>query len=143
MGRSRGGLTTKIHASVNEKGLPLAFYLTPGQAHDAPPARHLLTQLQFDQYVLADKAYDADWLRQLIWEQGAIDVIPSKSNRKCPAEFDKEMYKKRNHVERFFGRIKRSFRRLATRYDKYATNFLAFIKLAAVRLWCQFYESAT
>jgi len=143
MGRSRGGLNTKLHALVNENGLPLSFHLTPGQAHDAPAARYLLSNLQPGQQVLADKAYDADWIRNLIWEQGAEAIIPSKSNRKAPKSFDKTVYKERNNVERFFGRIKKSFRRIATRYEKTATNFMALIKLAAIRLWCEFYESAT
>ena len=142
MGRSRGGLTTKIHALVNQTGLPIRFYLTPGQSHDAPVCEFLLDRLQPGQSVLGDKAYDADWIRNMIWEQGAIDVIPSKKNRINPKEFDQEVYKKRNLIERFFGRIKASFRRIATRYEKTSQNFLAMIKLAAVRLWCQFYESA-
>ncbi len=143
MGRSRGGLTTKIHAVVNEHGLPLRFFLTEGQAHDSPPCRVLLQGLQPGQFVLADKAYDADWIREIIYEQGATACIPPKSNRKCPAEYDRELYKQRNQVERFFGRIKRSFRSIATRYDKYSTNFMAMIKIASTRLWCQFYESTT
>ncbi len=142
MGRSRGGLTTKIHAVVNEIGLPIRVSDETGQDHDAPVCRILLDQLQPGQAVLADKAYDGDWIRNMIWEQGAIDVIPSKSNRKIPKEFDAELYKLRNHIERFFGRLKASFRRIATRYEKTAQNFMAMIKLAAVRLWCQFYESA-
>jgi transposase len=142
MGRSRGGLSTKIHALVNEAGLPIRFELTPGQDHDAPVCRILLTQLQPGQSVLADKAYDADWIRDMIWEQGAIDIIPSKANRKLPKVFDAELYRQRNRIERFFGRLKASFRRIATRYEKSARNFMAMIKLAAVRLWCQFYESA-
>ena len=91
--------------------------------------------------MLADKAYDADWIRTMIWEQGAIDVIPPKANRKLPTEFDAEIYRERNKIERFFGRLKASFRRLATRYEKTSNNFLAMIKLASVRIWCQFYES--
>lgn len=127
---------------VNEVGLPIRFELTPGQDHDAPVCRILLDQLQPGQAVLADKAYDADWIREMIWEQGAIDVIPSKSNRKVPKEFNAELYKSRNLIERFFGRLKASFRRIATRYEKTSQNFMAMIKLAAVRLWCEFYESA-
>ena len=142
MGRSRGGLSTKIHALVTETGLPIRLHLTPGQDHDAPVCRVLLDQLQPGQLVLADKAYDADWIRDMILEQGAIAVIPSKSNRKMPKEFDAELYKMRNRIERFFGRLKASFRRIATRYEKTSQNFMAMIKLAAVRLWCQFYESA-
>ncbi len=90
----------------------------------------------------ADKACDADWIREMIREQGAIDVIPSKSNRKLPKDFDAEIYKERNKIERFLGRIKASFRRIATRYEKTSRNFLAMIKLASVRLWIEFYESA-
>lgn len=92
--------------------------------------------------MLADRAYDADWIRKMIWEQGAIDIIPSKSNRKLPKDFDTKIYKERNKIERFFGRLKASFRRIATRYEKTSRNFLAMIKLASVRLWIEFYESA-
>lgn len=92
--------------------------------------------------MLADKAYDADWIRKMIWEQGAIGVIPPKANRKRPADFDADLYKERNKIERFFGRLKASFRRIATRYEKTSRNFLSMIKLASVRLWIEFYESA-
>ena len=142
MGRSRGGLTTKLHVLTNQDGLPIRFELTPGQAHDAPVCKRLLDALQPGQYVLADKAYDADWIREMIWKQGAIDVIPSKSNRKLPKDFDAELYKERNKIKRFFGRLKASFRRIATRYEKTSRNFLAMVKLASVRLWIEFYESA-
>ena len=142
LGRSRGGLGTKIHASNNQDGLPLKLELTPNQANDAPPCGTLLTGLQPGQWVLADKAYDVNWIRNMIWEQGAIDVIPSKSNRKIPKEFDKVMYRQRNKIERFFGRLKASFRRIATRYEHTSANFLAMIKLACVRLWLEFYEYA-
>ncbi len=143
MGRSRGGLTTKIHVLVNDIGLPLRFHLTPGQAHDGPVAAILLDQVQPNQAVLGDKAYDANWIRNMIWEKGAQDVIPGKADRKVPIPFDRELYKQRNNVERFIGRMKKSFRRIATRYEKTSTNFMAFIKLAAVRIWCEFYESTT
>lgn len=73
--------------------------------------------------MLADKAYDADWIREMIWEQGAIDIIPSKSNRKSPKDFDTEIYKERNKIERFFGRLKASFRRIATGMRKRHATF--------------------
>ena len=142
MGRSRGGLTTKLHALTNQDGLPIRLKLTPGQAHDAPVCKRLLDALQPGQYVLADKAYDADWIREMIWEQGAIAVIASKSNRKLPKGFDAQIHKERNKIERFFGRLKASFRRIATRYEKTSRNFMAMVKLASVRLWIKFYESA-
>ena len=143
MGRSRGGLTTKIHALVNGRGLPLAFHITAGQVHDAPACQPLLVHLCEGQTLLADKAYDADWIRKEVARQGAKANIPSKSNRRNPFDFNVELYKKRNQIERFFGRIKRSFRAIATRYDKFSTHFMAMIKIAAIRLWCEFYESAT
>ena len=83
-GRSGGGSGTKIHALTNQDGLPIRYELTPGQAHDAPPCKPLPGALQPGQYVLADKACDAAWIREMIWEQGATDVIPSGSNRKLP-----------------------------------------------------------
>ena len=119
MGRSRGGLTTKIHVLVNERGLPLKVRLTPGQAHDA------------------------NHIRNLIRERGAEAVIPGKSDRKAPIPPDRDLYRQRNKVARFIGRIKKSFRRIATRYDKTSDAFPAFIKLAAVRIWCEAYEAAT
>jgi death-on-curing family protein len=119
---------------LEQNGLPIRYELTSGQAHHAPPCKTLLNNLKPGKYVLADKAYDADWIRQMIWEQGAIDVIPPKANRKLPAEFDAEIYRERNKIERFFGRLKSSFRRIATRYEKTSRNFLSIIKLASIRL---------
>ena len=134
MGRSRGGLTTKIHTLVDAKGLPFRFLLTPGQSHDATAAQILLQELWPDSFVLADKAYDADWIRERIEAQGAAPNIPDKANRKQRHCFSKTLYKERNHVERFFNRIKH-FRRVAMRFEKLATNYLAMIKLASIRVW--------
>ena len=134
MGRSRGGLTTKLHALVDGKGLPLRFELTPGQANDAPVAAKLLANLQADCFVLADKAYDANWIRALIESQEAAANIPDRSNRKARHAFSALLYRERNRVERFFNRIKH-YRRVATRYEKIADNYLAMIKLAAIRVW--------
>ena len=94
--------------------------------------------------MLVYKAYDADQIHRMIWEQGAIDVIPSKSNRKIPKEFDKELYRQRNKTERFFCRFKASFLRIATRYEQTSlANFLAMIKLASIRIWLESYDCAT
>ena len=142
LGRSRGGLGKIIHATSNQDELPLKFELTLGQAHDTPICEMLLTGLQPGHSVLADKVYDADWIRKMIWGQGVIDVIPSKSNRKIPKEFDKELYRQRNKIERFFCRLKASFRRIATRYDQTSGNLLAKIRLASTRRWLEFYEYA-
>ena len=140
MGRSRGGLTTKIHAVVDANGLPIRLGLTPGQAYDGEAAMELLNALPENAMVLADKAYDADAIRGLINGQGAWANIPPKSNSKDPICFSPHLYKARNLVERFFNKIKH-FRRIATRYDKLAENFMAMIKLASIRIWMRFYES--
>src|SRR3546814_3982929 len=82
MGRSRGGLTTKIHAVTDARGLPIRLAITAGETHDAIPAKELLSGLQKGQIILADKAYDADWIRRQIEDQGATPNIPSKANRR-------------------------------------------------------------
>ena len=140
MGRSRGGLTTKIHAVVDAKGLPIRLGLTPGQTYDGEAAMGLLNALPENAMVLADKAYDANAIREMIDGQGAWANIPPKSNRKDPICFSPHLYKARNLVERFFNKIKH-FRRIATRYDKLAANYMAMIKLASIRVWLRAYES--
>ncbi len=133
-------MTTKIHALTDARGLPINFILTPGQAHDLLGAADLLTDLGEGDVLLGDKAYDADWLRRQIEAQGAAPNIPDKSNRKEKHCFSKALYKERNRVERFFNRIKH-FRRVATRFEKYAENYLAMIKLASIRIWMRHNES--
>ncbi len=133
-------MTTKIHALTDARGLPINFVLTPGQAHDLLGAADLLTDLGKGDVLLGDKAYDADWLRRQIEAQGAAPNIPDKSNRKEKHCFSKALYKERNRVERFFNRIKH-FRRVATRFEKYAENYLAMIKLASIRIWLRHNES--
>ena len=113
MGRSRGGLTSKIHAVVDAAGLPTRLGLTPGEAPDNRLCSVLLA----------------------VWAN-----IPPKRNRKEPICFSPYLYRSRNLVERFFNRIKHC-RRIATRYDKLAANYLALVKLASIRLWLRAYES--
>ena len=137
--RSRGGLTTKLHAVVNGKGLPLRLEVTPGEAHDNRLCLTLLGDLNPKTMVIADRGYDADWIRALVDEQGAWANIPPKRNRKNPVCFSPHLYRARNHIERFFNRIKQC-RRVATRYDKLASNYLAFVQLASIRLWLRAYE---
>jgi len=134
MGRSRGGLTTKVHALTDARGLPIKLALTPGQAHDANGAAVLLTDLPDGSVLLGDKAYDADWIRERIEAQGAAPNIPDKANRKQRHCFSKALYKERNHVERSFNRIKH-FRRVAMQFEKLAVNYLAMRKLASIRVW--------
>ena len=140
MGRSRGGLTTKIHALVDRHGRPVRLALTPGQTHDGQAAPELLSALPEGAVVLADKAYDADAIRSLIEAQGAAPNIPARCTRKQHFCFSRRLYKARNRIERFFNKLKQ-FRRIATRYAKLAASFVAMIKLACVRLWLRGYES--
>ena len=105
MGRSRGGLTSKVHAVVDANGLPVRLDLSPGEAHDNRLCRVLLAGLQPKTMVLADRGYDADWIRALVNEQGAWANIPPKCNRRDPICFSPNLYRSRNLVERFFNKI--------------------------------------
>lgn len=141
-GRSRGGPTTKIYAVVDAKGLPLRLALSADQNRDSLLAGELLTELRHNGILLADRAYDSDAIRERARERRAWGNILPKRNRRKPICFSPRLYRDRNHVERFFNRNKH-YRRIATRYDKLAENFLAFIKLASTRLWLRVYESTT
>ena len=136
MGRSRGGLTTKIHALVDAEGRPVALCLTGGQVADCTQAEALIDGIGEGDILLADKGYDTDAIRAKAAERKAWANIPAKSNRKQRFAFSRWVYRQRNLVERFFNRIKH-FRGIATRYDKDPANFLAAVKLVAARIWCQ------
>src|ERR1700736_3515760 len=131
IGRSRGGRTTKIHALSDPDCRPCAFYLTPGQDADIAAAPALLALAPPMSSLIADKGYDGDDFRADIVNRGAKPVIPNKSNRIALHRFNKRAYKGRNVIERCFCRLK-DFRRIATRYDKLARNFLAAVQLAAI-----------
>ena len=141
MGRSRGGLTTKIHALVDAEGRPIRVHLTPGQAHDGKAAEALLSDLQEGTTLLADRAYDSNAIRNQASDHGVWANIPPKKNRLASFRFSSWVYRQRNLVERFFNKLKQ-FRAVATRYDKNPDNFLAAIKLASTRIWLRTYESA-
>jgi transposase len=91
--------------------------------------------------LLADRGYDAGWIRALVGQQGAWTNIPPKRNHKEVICFSPYLYRARNLIERFFNKIKQC-RRIATRYDRLAANYLAFIKLASIRIWLRVYEPA-
>ena len=139
MGRSRGGLTSKIHAVVDTNGLPVKLALTAGAAHDNRLAGKLLSRLKWGTMLLADRGDDADWIRALAAERGFWANIPPKCNRNGPICFSPYLYRARNLIERFFNKIKQC-RRVATRYDKLAANNLAFVQLASIRLWLRVNE---
>jgi transposase len=140
MGRSRGGLTTKIHAVVDANGLPIAIKLTEGQAHDGRSAVDMLDGMMPGQVLLADRAYDSNALREALQARGAWANIKAVAHRIDPPAFSPYLYRYRNLVERFFNKIKH-YRAIATRYEKHAINYLAAVKLAAIRLWLRHNES--
>ena len=119
IGKSRGGWNTKIHLVAANARTAITFCLSPGEAHDAPVGRQLrldLGPLPVEVPLLMDRAYESDETRQLVLELNMIPVVPPKSNRREPWEYDRELYKKRNQVERLFRRLK-GFRRIFSRFE--------------------------
>jgi transposase len=134
VGRSRGGRNTKIHALADAKGRLLAILLTGGEAHDCPVAERLIRRAKPAKRMLGDKAYDSAELRDELDERGTKPVIPNRCNRIKPFSFSKRLYKLRWRIESAFNRLK-DFRRIATRYDRLARNYLASVCLAAALVW--------
>lgn len=132
LGRSRGGLSTKIHVTTDALGNPVRLLFGPGQRNDITQAHALIEGFEADA-IIADKGYDANHLREAVVNCGAQPVIPPKSNRRTPLSYDKALYKERNLVERFFNKLKQ-FRRVATRYDKLLANYRGFVMLAAIAI---------
>ena len=114
-------------------GNPTRFILTGGERPDCEQAVSLLND-QKAYAVLADKGYDANYIVDAVKEMEAEVVIPPKSNRKVAREYDTHLYKERNLIERMYGKLKH-FRRVATRYDKLASSYMAFVLVAAIYLW--------
>ena len=131
---SRGGKTTKIHALVNEHFQLVGISLSGGNVHDSLMAIKVLSKVTLEgKKILADKGYCSEEIRNFISQEKAEVCIPDKSNAVVIHNFDKELYKSRNIIERFFQRIK-NYRHVATRYDKLSNCFLNFIILAAVMI---------
>ena len=133
LGRSRGGFSTKIHIAADAPGNPLRFILTPGQDHDITQGEALTFGFH-PSFVPADKGYDSEDYRQYLIRQGAIPVIPPRSNRKNPQDYDRHIYKERHLVECFINKIK-YFRRIFSRFDKLAGRYLSFLYLAGALIW--------
>ena len=140
MGRSRGGLTTKVHALLDAAGRLIELKITPGQAHDGRSADDMLASVGLRCTLLADRAYDSNRLRDELAARGATANVKPMKGRLDQLPFDRELYKQRNVVERFFNKLKH-FRAIATRYDKRDDNYLASIKLAVIRIQLRHYES--
>ncbi|WP_226487491.1 IS5 family transposase [Streptomyces parvulus] len=158
LGRSRGGLTTKIHLACDGHGRPLAVLLTPGERHDSVCARPLLERIRVPRtglgrprcrpdQVVADKAYSSRGFRSYLRNRGIACTIPEKNDQQRhrrnrgrrggrPPAFDRQIYRRRNVVERCFNRLK-GFRGIATRYDKTATSYEAAVSLASLLLWAR------
>ena len=128
------GWNTKIHGIVANATMPIAFQLSPGDHHDDPEARLLIPMLgkcfcNNGISLLMDKAYEGDEVRSAAVFKGLLPVVPPKSNRKYPWEYNKQLYKRRNEIERYFRRLK-SYRRVFTRYDKLDVMYSSFVMFA-------------
>ena len=127
-------MSTKIHALVDALGNPIAFVLSGGQVHDLFGADQLLPDMEAD-LLLADKAFDADErVLEPLAAAGKTAVIPPRTNRSSPRDYDRQLYAARHLIENFFVKIKQ-FRAIATRYEKTARNFLAAVHLVASVVW--------
>ena len=141
MGRSRGGFTTKIHAATIDENCAVALHVTAGQAHDGRQFEVLYESLAPENVLEAaalDKGYDADRIRERLELDGIEPVIPPLSTRCKKLPYDKERYRRRNRIERFFNKLKQ-FRRLATRFDKLKQNFKATVAIACACRWLRQY----
>ncbi len=125
-------MSTKLHAATDGLGNPARIIPSPGHRGDVLYGAPLIEGFRCD-YVMADRAYDAEHFHDAIPETGATPVIPPRHNRRNPHRYDRELYKERNAVERFFSKLKH-FRRVATRYDKLLENFMGFVTLASIHL---------
>lgn len=134
-GRSRGGFTSKIHARADGQGRPLGFVLTGGETSDYNAVDELFAlPVTKPKMMIAEKGYDGDEVRTRLLMRGILPVIPPVANRKEPVACDSQAYKDRNRIERMFNHLKQALR-IATRYNKTAKSFLAFLHIAASRLW--------
>ena len=133
-------MNSKLHTVCDGQGRPIIMLLSEGQMSDHKGASLLFSALPQAKELLADKGYDSDWFRTALTERGITPCIPPRKNRKVQYHYDKDLYRQRHKIENVFGRIK-DWRRVATRYDKLAVNFLAMVKLASMRLWLHAYES--
>ena len=133
LGRSRGGFSTKIHALTDAQGRPLHVELTPGQAHQATAAQALIEAADARAFI-GDTGYDSERIRQDVRARGMRAVIPSHPTRAKVRHHDKKLYRIRYRVECLFHQLERC-RRVATRYEKTARNFLALVHVACALIW--------
>ena len=127
-------MNTKLHAVADAKGRPIRFFMSAGQVSDHTGAAALLDGLPKANWILGDRGYDADWLREALKDKGIKVCIPGRKSCKKPMKYDRRRYKRRNRIEIMFGRLK-DWRRVATRYDRCPETFLSAIALAATILF--------
>ena len=130
LGLTKGGWNTKLHAAVDGAGVPQGLFLSGGNVADVYHATEVLEELT-PKMVVADKGYDSDPLRIWLFERGVLPCIPPKANRIDPLPYRASAYRKRHLVENFFAHLK-TFRRVATRYDKLAETFFGWVLLACI-----------
>lgn len=133
IGRTKGGLNTKIAALVEGRGRLMAAAIAPGQVYEVEASAPLLETLR-RVLLVGDKGFDSDALRRQMLAQGCVASIPPRSGRRTPAWFHRGFYRQRHKIENFFQRIK-VFKRISTRYEKLALTFLNFVLVAAVFDW--------
>ncbi len=133
LGRSRGGFSTKIHLAADALGNALRFILTGGQRNDITQAEELIENFTAD-YVIADKGYDAEAFVLKLKERNSEAVIPSRVKNKVQRKTDEHLYKERHLIENQIGKLKQ-FRRVFSRFDKLAKNYLSFIYFASTVIW--------
>jgi transposase len=127
-------MNTKLHAVTDAKGRPIRFFISAGQVSDYTGAAAMLSSLPQADWLLADRGYDADWIRKAMQDRGIKACIPGRKTRKKTVTYDKRRYKRRNRIEIMFGRLK-DWRRVATRYDRCPETYLSAIALAATVLF--------
>ena len=126
------GITTKLHLAITAEGYVVEGFLTGGNDHDVSVANALFEDV-FECYILEDRGYDSDPHRDFLRSQNNIPVIPGRKNRKVKIIYDKALYRLRKDIEIFFGKLKEN-KRIAMRYDKADSTFMAFIALAMIKI---------
>jgi len=134
IGRTKGGLNSKLHVLADAKGRPIRMFLSAGQTSDYIGARALLSSIPQAGALLGDRGYDADWFRNALIDMGILPCIPSRIGRKVPIPHDADLYRLRHKIENMFARLK-DWRRIATRYDRCPILFLSACALAATVIY--------
>ena len=134
IGRTKGGLNSKLHVLADARGRPIRMFLSAGQTSDYIGARALLSSIPQARALLADRGYDADRFRNALIGMGISPCIPSRIGRKAPIQHDADLYRQRHKIENMFARLK-DWRRIATRYDRCPILFLWACALAATVIY--------